>query len=164
MAEEIFDISAELGAEPGFNAQKLTIYFPSKKGNLTKDPIENIEDYIEAAMHLLTEINLGATRLPSGFGSWVDKGIATAKEAKGEPLSPLDLDIEETVLIYSFLTRPEVFKQRIKKIRRFLHKFGRETEQGAVWVEYFGEPVSNEDSESFYCRVYSIEKYDLPEA
>jgi hypothetical protein len=160
--EEIFDLGTELGARSDYLMQKLTIYFPSKKGNLSKDPIENIEDYIEAAMHLLAKINLGVTRLPSGFGVWIDRQRAEETEARGEELTKHDLDPEQTVLVYSYLTRPKVFKQRIREIRRFLHKFGRETQQDAVWVEYFGEPLSNgsEGNGSLYCRIYSIEQYD----
>jgi hypothetical protein len=162
--EEIFDLGTELGAKGGYFAQKLTIYFPSKKGNPSKDPIENIEDYIEAAMHLLAKINLGVTRLPSSFGIWIDRQTAEEKEARGEEFTRHDLDPEETVLVYSYLTRPEIFKQRIKEIRRFLHKFGRETQQGAVWVEYFGEDLNDgpEGNGGLYCRIYSIEQYDQP--
>lgn len=134
---EPFNLRELLGAKESYALQKLTIYLPDKDRN--QRPIRNIEDYIEGSMRLLVEMNRGVTRLPIASGIWRNDE---------------DEDIEEnTTIIYSYITDPETFLNKIPKLKSLLYNFGEETNQGEVFVEFSGEAV---DGSTFYYRMYSI--------
>jgi len=81
---------------------------------------------------LLTEINGGATAMPPAEGGWLnDKGKVVW---------------ENPVIVYSFI-RPDDFLKKLPGVRAFLHRMGRETNQGEVAFEFDG-------------RFYRIRKFD----
>lgn len=45
---------------------------------------------------------------------------------------------EKTILIYSFID-PDLFEMNINALKDFLHRFGRETNQGEVVFEFDGQ-------------------------
>jgi hypothetical protein len=98
--------------------RRFTLYIPDK--NRHGQYIDS-DTWISRAMQLLTEINGGATALPAARGMW--------KDDRGNILD------ERTVIVYSFI-KPERFFERLPVIRAFLHRFGRETDQGEVLIEY----------------------------
>lgn len=142
-AEASFDLGEALGATEAPSFQKFTIYIPNKdrNGNL----VENIEDWIVAGMNILADINLGVTRLPWAQGIW--------KAHANDPVL-----LEDVTLVYSYLRRPDAFRERFNEIKSFLDSFGTETGQGEVMVEFFGEKIeSDEAAESnIYFRIYTI--------
>jgi hypothetical protein len=72
-------------------------------------------------MQLLSTINGGATAMPPVEGGWMnDKG---------------DLIWEHPVVVYSFI-RSDQFLKNLPHVREFLHRLGRETNQGEVAVEF----------------------------
>ena len=132
-----FDLGAYLEATEEVRTQRFTIYIPDR--DRANQPIENIEDWIAACMGLLTRINGGCTRLPNASGEWLSDEGVTVKE--------------QTALIYSFFGDASVFVGHLNKIRAFIHRFGKETNQGEVMVELFGE-----DAEGLYSRAYKIKR------
>jgi hypothetical protein len=124
-----------LGAAERVAGERFTIYLPDhdKSGNL----VPEISTWVEAAMALLTEANGGATQLAPTVGQW--------RSDTGQIVT------EQTILIYSYLRDAEAFGAKLPDIADFLHLFGRETQQGEVVAELFGE-----SPEGFVSRFYSI--------
>jgi hypothetical protein len=118
MAE--MDFGAELGAGGVTSAQRLTLDIPNqdKEGR----PLPDQEQWVREARQLLTAIGGGATSLPPAEGNWLNEDTGT-------------LLWEQTRLVYCFIL-PDRFRARIKELRSFLHRFGRETNQGEVVVEF----------------------------
>ena len=135
-----FDMQGALGATDTFSLQKISIYLPNKDRD--ECLIFDIENWIEAGMRVLAEINLGVTRLPPAIGYWVD----TVKERTIK---------EDTHVIYSFIRQPDKFQEKFDKIRAFVHSFGKKTNQGEVMVEFFGE-----DGDGGFCsRAYVVANF-----
>ena len=115
------DIAKELGAVEGVWTQKLSLYVPDKDKDGAEIP--DHERWVKAAREVLSRIGRGSMALPPGDGTW-------EKEA-GEILW------EKTTLVYCFVD-PDRFEANVKNLRTFLHRFGRETNQGEVVVEFDG--------------------------
>lgn len=115
------DLAKELGAQEEFSTQRLTLYLPNKD----KDGREfaSLEKWIEEARMLLSQIGRGATALPSADGTWLTDND--------------EVIWEQTRIIYCFVV-PESFLARIRGLREFVHRFGRDTNQGEVVVEFDG--------------------------
>jgi hypothetical protein len=86
------------------------------------------------AIHLLSEINGGATAMPPVEGAW--------RNDEGEIIW------EHPIVVYSFI-QADKFIRSLPQLREFLHRMGRETDQGEVAVE-------------FDDRFYRIRKFDRP--
>ncbi|MCI0699965.1 MAG: hypothetical protein L0241_02645 [Planctomycetia bacterium] len=119
IATDDIDLAAALGAQENYATQCFTVYIPNKDKNGKE--IGNQRQWILEALALLTELNGDATAMPQTEGVWGnDQG---------------ELIWEHPVVVYSFL-RPEVFFENLPRVREFLHRMGRETNQGEVAVEY----------------------------
>jgi hypothetical protein len=94
-------------------------------------------------MNLLAEINGGATRLPVAQGIWKpDQGDETVREV--------------TSVVYSFVGDRSRLDANLPRLARFLHSFGKQTNQGEVMVEFSGEVPGR----GFLSRAYFIDRYD----
>ena len=124
------DIDKALGAEELPSSQRLCVYIPNKDKN--GSDIRDYERWVNGAREILTRIGGGATALPPADGTW--------ERANGDMLW------EQTRLVYCFVD-PERFEATVNELRAFLHRFGRETNQGEVVVEFDG-------------RFYRIRNYD----
>jgi hypothetical protein len=113
------DLAAALGAQANYATQCFTIYIPNKDKSGAE--IGNQRRWILEALSLLTELNGGATAMLPTEGVW--------QNDQGE------LIWEHPVVVYSFI-RPEHFFANLPRVREFLHRMGRETNQGEVAVEY----------------------------
>jgi hypothetical protein len=115
-----FDLAAELGAQDSYATQCFTIYIPNKDKNGKEFGTQR--KWILEALALLTELNGGATAMPPTEGVWGnDQG---------------ELIWEHPVVVYSFIRRPEEFRASLSRVREFLHRMGRETNQGEVAFEF----------------------------
>ena len=123
------DLADALGAEDS-SAQCFSIYVPNKdcKGN----EIGNQRKWVLEAIHLLSEINRGATAMPPVEGGWRN--------------DENEIVWENPVVVYSFIL-PDEFIGNLPRIREFLHRMGRQTNQGEIAFEYDG-------------RFYRIRKFD----
>ena len=112
------NLGEALGANAGSAIQCFTVYIPNK--DKTGSEIGNQRRWVLEAIDLLTSMNGGATALPVE-GAW--------KNDLGTTIW------EDPVVVYSFI-KPEKFFDRLPEIRAFLHRMGRETNQGEVAFEF----------------------------
>src|SRR5713101_1214386 len=118
-AEAPINLAGVLGADAGVAVQCFTVYMPNKDKN--DQEIGTQRRWVLDAIRLLSEINGGATAIPVE-GGWLsddDKII-----------------LEHPVIVYSFVANPESFLQHLPRLRAFLHRMGRETNQGEVAFEF----------------------------
>ncbi len=122
------DLAESIGAAENAAIQCLTFYIPSKDRNGVEfDPLPWVEEA------LLSDIGGGATALPPVDGAWVDPDTNS-------------LIREKIVLAYTYVDA-EKFARYLDRMREFLHRLGRETNQGEVVVEFDN-------------RLYKIREYD----
>ena len=127
---EELDPGGALGALAEASSQVLTLYLPDKDKKGREVPAH--ETWVKDALGLLARVGGGATCL-WGEGSWKNK-------PEDEPI------IERTAVVYTYVD-PKPFLAELPRLRKFLHRFGRETNQGEVVVEF----------DSLF---YRIRKYD----
>jgi hypothetical protein len=113
------NLAAALGAEAGVAVQCVTVYIPNRDKN--DQEIGTQRRCVLEAIRLLSEINGGATAIPVEGGWLNDQGT---------------IILEHPVVVYSFVSRPEEFVKQLPRLRAFLHRLGRETNQGEVAFEF----------------------------
>lgn len=114
------DLAQALGAEDA-SSQCISIYIPNrdKSGN----EIGTQRKWVLEAMKLLSEMNGGATVMPAVEGGWLnDQG---------------DIIWENPVVVYSYI-KTENFIDQLPRLREYLHRLGRETQQGEIAFEFDG--------------------------
>jgi hypothetical protein len=115
------DIAVALGADDSASTQCFTVYIPNK--DRTGQEIGTQRKWVLEAIQLLSEVNGGATAMPPVEGGWRDDKGAIVWE--------------NPVLVYSFI-RADQFLNNLPRLREFLHRMGRETNQGEVAFEFDG--------------------------
>ena len=112
------DMAQALGAEDS-SSQCFSVYVPNKdrEGN----EIGNQRKWVLEAIRLLCEINGGATAMPPVEGGWLS--------------DENEVVWENPVVVYSFVV-PDEFVANLPRVREFLHRLGRDTNQGEIAVEY----------------------------
>ena len=138
-----FGLGEILGAAEEASIQQLTLYIPNKDRNGAE--IEDIRTWIREARKVLTIIGRGSTAMPPADGTWLRTDAESTEELKEE-----DVLWEKTTLIYTYVD-PDRLEKSLGALRGFLHRFGRETNQGEVAFEFDGE-------------FFRISKYDRDEA
>ncbi|OGL47741.1 MAG: hypothetical protein A2161_19950 [Candidatus Schekmanbacteria bacterium RBG_13_48_7] len=128
----VLDLAKAIGAEEAPSAQQLVLYIPDKDKNGKR--IKYIKRWIREAKKVFNEIGGGATTFPPAEGTWLN------------PETNRTL-WEKTTIIYTYIYS-EKFEKNILLLRKFLHKFGREANQGEVVFEFDG-------------KFYRIQKYDM---
>jgi len=114
-----FDLGKELGATDEPSSQRLTLYIPNKDRN--GQLIADHEGWCKEAQELLTAIGHGATAFPPVDGTW--------RKPDGSDLW------EQTKIIYTYID-PDKMAAYMPRLRQFLHRFGRESNQGKVVFEF----------------------------
>lgn len=135
----LIDLEEELGAESQIGSQRVAIYIPNRDRNELE--IKDIDAWVSAAMEVFVTINGGVTKLATASGIWHD----TDNNKRV---------YEDSTIVYSNIMNAKVFADNLDKLKKFLHKFGRETNQGEVMVEFMGET-----DDEFQFKIYSIKKY-----
>jgi hypothetical protein len=113
------DVGKELGADDGYSSQRLTLYIPNKDkaGKKTK----NVKKWVNEARELLSQIGGGSTAYPPADGNWINE--------RGENLW------EETRIVFCYVY-PDRLRAKFTQLREFAHRFGRDTNQGEVVIEF----------------------------
>jgi len=113
------DLAAVVGAAESAAIQRLTLYIPSRdKDGRDFDP----SPWVEEALRLLSKIGGGATAMPPVDGAWLNPETS-------------ELIREKVVLVYTFID-PDQFEATLDELRAFLHRLGRETDQGEIVFEF----------------------------
>lgn len=136
-----FDLARILGAVKEVATQVLTVYIPNKDKNGAL--LSNYEKWVKEARDILTVIGGGATTMPPADGSWLDPALGVTEATQ---LKDSYVILEKTTLITTYI-QAQSLKKNLGALREFLHRFGRETNQGEVALEYDG-------------RFYKIREYD----
>jgi hypothetical protein len=110
--------------------ERFAVYIPNKDRN--GERVEQAK-WVDEALRLLSEIGGGATAMPLVTGAWLNPETR-------------QLIIEEPKVVYSYID-PELFRERLSDLVRFVRRLGRETNQGSIAVEYGGT-------------FFTIEKFD----
>lgn len=110
-----------LGADGGVSVQCLTLYIPDRdqQGRELGDQ----RRWVLEAARLLAEIGGGVTIMPPVEGGWVSNSGTVIWE--------------KPILVYTYID-PDSFVNTLPRLREFLHKLGRETNQGEVAFEFDG--------------------------
>ena len=110
-----------LGVDSGISTQCFSIYVPDKDEQ--RNEIGNQRKWVLEALDLLGGINGGATAMPPCEGVWRN--------------DEADVIREHPVVVYSYVV-PDAFLANLSRIREFLHRMGRETNQGEIAFEFDG--------------------------
>jgi hypothetical protein len=132
-ANEI-DLVAALGASIELSPQVLRLYIPDKDRHSNEFGCQR--KWVLEASSLLAKIGGGVTMLPPSEGGWYDRENDS-------------IVWESPILVYTYV-KPDLFEKHLPELRRFLHRLGRETNQGEVALEFDGD-------------FYRINEYDAPE-
>jgi len=130
--EETQDLATLLGALQYPATQILALYIPEK--DRRGKPIKRKRTWVRQGMKVLSIIGGGATAYPPGDGTW----LAPEKREEINDLDELrdsDLVWEKTTYVYTYVD-VDSFLRNAHHLRRFLHEFGRETDQGEVVFEF----------------------------
>ena len=140
--ETELNLSEMLGAVESPSVQQLTLFIPNKdkKGN----EFRSFDAWVKKAQKVLSIIGGGSTTMPPADGTWLDP---RKKIDNPEKLLDIDLVWEKTTIVYTYI-QPDKFENNLLLLRKFLHSFGRETNQGEVVCEFDGQ-------------FFRISKYDL---
>lgn len=113
------DLAEALGATAEVSGETLTIYVPNR--DRTGRGIKSARRWVREAADLLARIGGGVTIMPPAEGGWEDE--------KGKIIW------DEPVCVYTYV-KPARFVALLPRLREFLHRLGRETNQGEVVVEF----------------------------
>jgi hypothetical protein len=113
-------MNLDIGQSSSLHAYRFTFYLPDR--NCFGEPIADIELWVREAAYILTTITGGATRLAPAVGMWLNK-------TEGQL-------IEETTHIVYTIFDPQAFLNSAHLVRDFIQRFGRETMQQCVVVEF----------------------------
>jgi len=135
------DLKEALGAAEAPSTQQLTLYIPDKDKNGRK--VKDLHRWIKEAEKTLAMIGRGSTMMLAK-GTWLshEKDIDSIDQLRDE-----DMLWEKTAIIYTHINA-DGFENNLRLLRKILHDFGRETNQGEVVVEFAG-------------RFFRIREYDL---
>ena len=123
-SDEAFELNLSdlIGATGPASVQVLTLFIPDmdKVGN----PVADHDGWVNEAAALLARIGGGVTILGQSRGGWLNDELARTIW-------------EETSILFTYIL-PDRFQKALPRLRGFLHRFGRETNQGEVAFEFDG--------------------------
>jgi hypothetical protein len=122
-AEKMIDLGSALGASIDLSPQVLRLYIPNKDRNGRR--IWWQRKWVNEAAGLLATLGGGVTIMPPLRGGWFDP-------------ARMRIVWERPVIVYTFV-KPDLFVPRLGELREFLHRLGRETEQGEIAFEFDGD-------------------------
>ena len=112
------DLAKDLGATLS-STQCFSVYIPNKDSKGKE--IGNQRQWVLEAIRMLSQINGGATAMPPVEGGWLS--------------DDREIIWESPVVVYSFI-RTAAFTGNLIRIREFLHRMGRATDQGKIAFEF----------------------------
>ncbi len=125
-SDDEFDVVTAFGGVA--RGERIAIYLPNKDRDGER---VDQKRWVDEAMAILAEIGGGATAMPPVTGAWLNPETNS-------------LVIEEPIVVYSYV-HPDKFFARHLELLDFVRRLGRETNQGAVAMEYGGTFFTIED-------------------
>jgi hypothetical protein len=122
-AETKIDLGSALGASIDLSPQILRLYIPNKDRNGRR--LWQQRKWVNEAAHLLATLGGGVTIAPPVRGGWYDPSSGR-------------IIWESPIIVYTYV-KPDFFLPRLPKLREFLHRLGRETNQGEIAFEFGGD-------------------------
>jgi hypothetical protein len=119
---EAIDLGEALGASDATSTQVLTLYIPNKDRDGNEFGTQR--KWVLEAASLLAELGGGVTVMPACEGGWLNTEAG-------------EVVWEAPVVVYTYV-KPEPFLSALPKLRSFLHRLGRQTNQGEIAVEFDG--------------------------
>ncbi len=116
------DLAEELGALGSTSIQLLTLYIPNKDKDGNEFGAQRV--WVLDASKLLARIGGGVTIMPPCEGGWLNEETD-------------QIVWESPVLVYTFI-KADGLLSSLPSLRAFLHRMGRETNQGEVAFEFDG--------------------------
>jgi hypothetical protein len=119
-----------LGASHPLGTAHLMIFVPSadRNGKKLKGP-----SWTRPALRVLGRLFRGATAYPEGLGVWRDD------QAGGK------LVFDDTTIVFSYVAPKDLTRTALGELREFLHRLGRETNQGEVGLVMDGHYIGITD-------------------
>ena len=127
------DYSKNLGANYPIGTKQIVLFVPEK--DKEGKPI-NQAFWVEEALKCFGLLFRGATSFPQGKGIW-------RNDNKGK-----ELLIEKTVIVISYTSPKDLNEKNFKKIRTFLHRMGKEANQGEIGIVIDGSYYAITDYDS----------------
>lgn len=127
------DLASILGAQQNVSHQVLVLYVPDRDRDNNETGAQR--KWVLEAAGLLARIGGGVTIMPPTEGGWLDEENNR-------------IIWEHPIMVYTYI-KPDQFEQYLPELREFLHRMGRETNQGEIAMEFDGQ-------------FYRITKYDVP--
>ena len=128
------NIGKKLGADKPAGATLFVLFIPSVDRH--EKPV-NQKYWVDKALRELATLFRGATAYPKGKGMWRDD-IQNGRLISDEP-----------VIVTSYANPNDVTVEALKRLRIFLHRIGREANQGEVGLvvnkTYYGITKFDED-------------------
>ena len=128
------NIERTLGATYPVGASQVVLFVPDRN---REGAFIDQDDRVDQALDIMGKLFRGATAFPPGRGVWRD-------DEAGEKLLN-----EQTVMVVSYVDAKLLTAHTLRSLREFLHRLGRETQQGEVGIVI--------DS-----KYYGISRYDIP--
>lgn len=117
------DLLEALGASSTSSSQVLTLYIPNKDRDGKE--FDTQKQWVQNAAEILAKIGGGVTIMPAVDGGWLNEETD-------------EIIWENPIVIYTYI-KTENFEKHLPELRTFLHKLGRETNQGEIAVEFDGD-------------------------
>lgn len=124
--DDEFDVVAAFGGIA--RGERVAVYVPNK--DMDGAPVEQ-KKWVDELVLVLSGMGGGATVMPPVTGAWLNADTG-------------QLILEEPVIVYSYVD-PNLFIERHLQLLDFVRRLGKETNQGAVGVEYGGTFFTVED-------------------
>lgn len=116
------DLGEVLGASDATSTQVLTLYIPNKDRDGKE--LGTQRKWVLEAARLLAALGGGVTVMPPCEGGWLNEASA-------------EIVWETPILVYTYI-KDEPFLQALPRLREFLHRLGRDTNQGEIAFELDG--------------------------
>jgi hypothetical protein len=115
-----------LGASRPLGTAHLMIFVPSadRNGKKLKGP-----SWTRPVLRTLGKLFRGATAYPKGLGVWRDD------QAGGK------LVFDDTTIVFSYVAPNDLTNESLRDLRAFLHRLGRETNQGEMGLVLDGHYI-----------------------
>lgn len=125
-SKRALNVAKALGANQALGTVHLMVFVPSadKDGRKLKGP-----SWTRPTLTVLGRLFRGATAYPKGLGVWRND------QAGG------NLVFDDTTIVFTYIAPADLSDRRLRELRTFLHRMGRETRQGEIGLVLDGHYI-----------------------